>query len=283
MTEFTPRSTLRRRFGVYVAEVFLISTRRALLLTAVALLAVLYYGPFFVWLPVTPGFVKERHDPVVVLRRPGSARNPAEERFAAAARAAERDVGLTFTGAVPLVLCDSWSDLRRFMPWLPVNRGLGARTLPLGHVVYVTPLVRDRPDADVFVHHELIHVLLHQHMPVLQRLDGGRPAWLIEGVATLYGNPRSYPSGAALSERMRGVDAGRLIREGPGVADGAALFYPVSRDFVARLVERHGAATLRGFLRDYVSDPAAWPIAFARRFGRSFDAAVAEFSYADAG
>lgn len=248
-------------------------------LLAIVVLAWLLYGPLFVWLPVTPGFVRERQDLVVVLRRPGAAVTPAQGRFGAAARAVEVSLGLSFAQPVPVVLCDGWGDLRRFMPWLRVNRGLGARTLPIGHVVFVTPLVRERADADLFVRHELIHVLLHQHMPLRQRLDGGQPAWLIEGVATYFGNPASYPAGQELRDRARGVDVGRLVTDGPGAPGGPTLFYAESRDFVAGLVERHGADRLRMFLARYVEDPARWRPAFAQAFGVTFDAAVAGFAH----
>jgi hypothetical protein len=253
--------------------------RWALRLTALVVLGLLFYGPLFVWLPATPGFTRERQDLVVVFRRPAAAVTPAQGRLGAAARAVEASVGLSFTHPVPIVLCESWGDLRRFMPWLPVNRSLGARTLPIGHVVYVTPLVRDRADADVFVRHELVHVLLHQHMPMLQRLDGGKPAWLIEGVATLFGNPGSYPDGQDLRDRARTVDIGRLLTTGPAAPGGPTLFYPESRDFVAQLVARYGADRVRAFLASYVRDPAEWPAAFARTFGVTFDAALAAFAH----
>ncbi len=204
--------------------------RWALRLTSLVALGLLAYGPLFVWLPVTPGFVRDRQDLVVILRRPGAAVTAAHGRLGAAARAVETSLGLSFTQPVPIVLCDAWRDLRRFMPWLPVNRGLGARTLPIGHVVFVTPLVRDRADADVFVRHELVHVLLHQHMPMTQRLDGGKPAWLIEGVATFFGNPGSYPAGEDLRDRAKAVDVGRLLTDGMGAPGGPTLFYAESRD-----------------------------------------------------
>jgi hypothetical protein len=253
--------------------------RWGLRLIALVTLGLLLHGPLFVWLPVAPGFVRERQDVVVVLRRPGAAVTPAHGRFGAAARAVEASLGLSFTQPVPIVLCDAWGDLRRFMPWLPVNRGLGARTLPIGHVVYVTPLVRDRADADVFVRHELVHVLLHQHMPFMQRLDGGKPAWLIEGVATYFGNPGSYPAGDLLADRLRSVGVARLLREGPGAPGGPTLFYAESRDFVASLVQRHGADRFRTFLARYVRAPAQWPSAFMEVFGATFDSALAEFAH----
>jgi len=252
--------------------------RWALRLTSLVVLGLLLYGPLFVWLPVTPGFVRDRQDLVVVLRRPGGEVTAAQGRFGAAARVVETSLGLSFTQPVPIVLCDAWSDLPRFMPWLPVNRSLGARTLPVGHVVYVTPLVRDRADADVFVRHELVHVLLHQHMPMMQRLDGGKPAWLIEGAATFFGNPGSYPAGQELRDRAKAFDVGRLLTDGPGAPGGPTLFYAESRDFVAQLVERYGADHLRAFLASYVRDPAQWPSAFAQSFGVPFDAALAKFA-----
>ena len=254
--------------------------RWALRLIALLTLALLAYGPLFVWLPITPGFVREREDLVDVLHRPAHPLTPAQRRFGMAARVVEVSIGMRFRTAVPVVLCDDWSDMRRFMPWLPVNRGLGARTLPLGHVVYVTPLVRDWPDADIFVRHELVHVLLHQHMPVLQRLDGGKPAWLIEGVATFYGNPASYPAGDRLPVPAGEADVTRLLRDGPEPG-GGTRFYAVSRDFVGYLVGRFGADRLRAFLADYAGNPADWSAAFSRAFGVGFEDALHAFGSAE--
>jgi len=242
-------------------------------LTAIAL----GYGPLFALLPATPGFARLRMGGLVVLRRPTSAVNPAERRLPDAARDASTAVGLSFTGDVPIVVCDSWSDLRRFTPWLPVNPGLGARTLPIGHIIYVTPLIKDRPDMDIFVRHELIHVLLHQHMPLSDRLDGGRPAWLIEGVATYFGNPDSYPASGVLRHRIAPEDIPRVIREGPGVA-GATMFYGLSRDVVASLEKRGGRDNLRAFLKAYTAMPRDWQSSFVKYFGQTFDAFLAGFA-----
>ena len=121
-------------------------------------------------------------------------------------------------------------------------------------------------------------MLLHQHMPLLQRLDGGKPAWLIEGVATFFGNPGSYPDGQDLRDRARTVDVGRLLTSGTAAPGGPTLFYAESRDFVAQLVARYGADRVRAFLANYVRDPAQWPSAFARTFGLTFDAALAAFT-----
>src|SRR4029078_1544611 len=102
---------------------------------------------------------------------------------------------------------------------------------------------------------------------------------VIEAGATLVGNPGAYPSGAALAERLRGVDAKRLVEEGPAAPGGATLFYAVSRDFVRRLVDRSGAPAPRAFLADYVRDPSAWRAAFERHFGVPFESAVASFTW----
>jgi hypothetical protein len=102
--------------------------------------------------------------------------------------------------------------------------------------------------------------------------------WLIEGAATLFGNSGSYPSGAALRERTSSVDIGRLLRQGPGAPGGPTLFYAVSRDFVAWLQDRTGAAALRAFVAEYVANPSAWEAAFAAYFGAPFDTALAAFA-----
>jgi hypothetical protein len=116
-------------------------------------------------------------------------------------------------------------------------------------------------------------------MPMMQRLDGGKPAWLIEGVATYFGNPGSYPTADLLADRAKAFDVARLLREGPAAPERATLFYAESRDFVAHLVERYGADRVRAFLASYVRDPAQWPSAFARTFGLTFDAALAAFAH----
>jgi hypothetical protein len=46
---------------------------------------------------------------------------------------------------------------------------------------------------------------------------------------------------------------------------------------VRRLIERKGWERWPGFLRDYVTDLGPWRNTFARHFGESFEAAMAEF------
>jgi hypothetical protein len=81
------------------------------------------------------------------------------------------------------------------------------------------------------------------------------------------------------SSRWRCSFTDRCSSRRDRVRRAPTLFYAESRDFVARLVERHGADRLRAFLASYVRDPAQWPSAFAQTFGVMFDAALTAFAH----
>jgi hypothetical protein len=236
------------------------------------------WGPLFAWSPVKPGFASRSDPPIFLYYRELHPPGRGLLSLGEVTRQLESTLGLSFVSEVPVVLCDRWSDLRRFTPWLPVNRQLGARTLPLGHVIYVTPLVRDRDDAVSFVKHELVHVLLHQHMPLLDRLDGGRPAWLIEGLATSFGNPSAYPSGPPFVEALRGRDLRALLEQSPRSASDVALFYAAAGQFVSHLRRTSGDERLRDFVRRYVDEPRAYARAFEETFGTNVARAIAGYA-----
>jgi hypothetical protein len=256
------------------------SRRRLLaLLAAPVVLVAMFYGPLFAWSPLTPGFVRSAEGGIVYLHRGDRPLNPEHRAVGRAMAMLEAALGLPFMTPVDVVLCDEWSDLRRFTPWLPAQAGFGARTLQIGTIVFVTPSVRDRADADAFIRHELVHVLLLRNTPVWSRFTISRHWWLLEGLSVHYGNPQSYvlPAGHRLSV---------LAEQAPAILDPdhagrhtatIAERYAFAGAFVGHLLHHKGQAAWQAFLRDYVSDPGGWRDVFARHFGESFGDALSRF------
>jgi hypothetical protein len=257
------------------------SRRRIFLLAlnAFALVA-LFYGPLFAWSPVTPGFARSQHGNLTYLHRVDRPLTPQHRAVAQELPRLEATFGLSFNGAVTIVLCDAPGDFHRFTPWLPNPPGVGARTLQFGTVVYVAPTVRDRQDVGDFIRHELIHVLLLRNTSLFSRVALSRHWWLLEGLSVEHGNRGSYLHPDAHRASV-------LAAELPAILDPdsranlarASLTerYAVAGAFVRRLIERKGWERWPGFLREYVADPGPWRDTFARHFGESFEAAIGEF------
>jgi len=233
-------------------------------------------------LPITPGFRAESAQHVVVLfRDPPGLRVPIASVEAALLRL-QVAVGLQFISPARFVLCDSWSDFARFTPWLRVSHGMGAITLPIGLLTYVTPTVRARDDLLDFMTHEAAHSLLYQHASIRSRLEMERQAWLVEGVAVHFGNPASYPSLTELARVGSSADVVSVIdapddRSRRSVG-GTSFSYSAYGHFIGHLIERFGADRFRLFVADYLKNPAAYRDDFQRVFGVRFSDAARMFS-----
>jgi hypothetical protein len=257
-------------------------TRRRLFLLALTGFGfvVLCYGPLFAWSPITPGFVRAEVGRIVYLHRPASGLRAEHERAAASVPVLEEILGLSFGAPIRVVLCDQPGDFRRFMPWLPAGPTVGARTLQLDAVVYVSPLVRNRADAADFIRHELVHVLLLRNASFPARLAISRHWWVIEGLGVHLGNPLSY----VLPPRDRLAVLAPTLSTlfDPDVAvrrrSPATLSerYALAGALVAYLIERHGLDAWRAFLHEYLANPGQWRAAFEGRFG-AFGDAIATF------
>jgi hypothetical protein len=240
----------------------------------------LFYGPLFAWSPLTPGFVRSIEGRVVYLHREGRPLTAEHRAVGRAMSALEASLGLSFHGPVDVVLCDEWSDLRRFTPWLPAQPGFGARTLQFGTIAYVTPTVRDRADAGAFILHELVHVLLLRNTPLMSRLTVSRHWWLLEGLSVHFGNPHTYvvPAGDRL-QRLAAQIAPILDPDQQRQRSTATVpeRYALAGAFVGHLLQHQGSESLQSFLRAYLAEPSAWRETFTRHFGEPFPAALGRF------
>jgi hypothetical protein len=254
------------------------------LLVFIAALAALWlgYGPLFAWLPIAPGFRERRVPSVTVLFRDPPGLPIAADALTHAMADLERAVGLTFTSPVRVVLCDEWSDFTRFTPWLTISHGLGAITLPIGLVTYVTPLVRGRGDLLDFIKHEASHVLLYEHASIQGRLQIEHQAWLVEGIGVAFGNPRSYEDRdefrrEATEQDLRAVIDPLAPGHGPG-RGGFRFSYSAYGYFVNFVIDRFGAQRFQRFVKGYVEDPTSYRDQFERVFGTTLEDAIGTFA-----
>jgi hypothetical protein len=255
--------------------------RRASFVVALVVVSWLAYGPLFAWSPITPGFRTTRTLHTVILFRdpPGLGVMPAAVE--ASLVRLQSNLGLDFDSPARFLLCDEWSDLTRFTPWLRVSHDVGAITLPIGLATYVTPVVRNRDDLLDFLAHESAHTLLYQHASIRHRLEMERQGWFVEGVAVHFGNPTAYEAWdefrrASPPEVLRAIDpALNLNQRGVG---GFRFSYSAGGYFVGYLIQRFGQDRFRDFTRAYVVDPAAYRIEFQRIFATSFDDGVQGFA-----
>jgi hypothetical protein len=250
-------------------------------LTTLVITAWLAYGPFFAWLPVAPGF-KILHAPAAtVLFRdpPGFSLAPAQLTDALAEL--EGALAMRFTAPVRVVLCDEWTDFSRFTPWLRVSHGVGAITLPIGLVTYVTPLVRGRDDLLVFVKHEASHVLLYEQATLANRLTIESQSWLVEGIGVHFGNPHSYEALDEFRREASQQDLSAVIDpSAPGHRPGLGGFrftYSAYGYFVKFLIDRFGSLRFQAFIAAYVKDPSSYRRLFVHAFGTTLDEALQEF------
>ena len=256
--------------------------RRGALMLLLLLAAGLAYGPLFAWAPVTPGFSNLRTPHVgIVFRSPPGLSIPAAQIETTIVQL-QGQLGLAFRSPARFVLCDDWSDLVRFTPWLRVSHGIGAITLPVGLVTYVTPTGRTRGDLLDFMTHEAAHSLLYQHASIRDRLEMERQAWFVEGVAVHFGNPLAYASPEEFRTMRSAADVSALLDapEGGNRRAGAdARFrYSAYGYFVAYLNARFGTPRFQQFTAEYVQHPASYRADFQRVFGLPFGEAARGFA-----
>lgn len=245
--------------------------RQILLIVVLLVAAGLAYGPLFAWSPLTPGFSRIRTThAAVTFRNPPGLSIPPEDIERAIVRL-QSDIGLDFRAPVQFVLCDEWSDLIRFTPWLRLPHGVGAITLPIGLMTYVTPTARTRADLLDFMAHEAAHSLLYQHASIRDRLEMERQAWFVEGLAVHFGNSRAYGSLGELGNMGSPAQIVAII-DAPENGNRRASVDPRFRysaygHFIGYLNTRFGGDRCRGFTAAYIGDPASYRQEFQQVFG----------------
>lgn len=256
--------------------------RRASFVVAMVVVLWLAYGPLFAWSPITPGFRTTRTTHAVILFRDPPGLHVTSAAVDASLVRLQSDLGLGFDSSARFLLCDDWSDLGRFTPWLRVSHGVGAITLPIGLVTYVTPVVRNREDLLDFLTHEAAHALLYQHTSIRHRLEMERQAWFVEGVAVHFGNPSSYETWEEFRRSGSAADVVTALdpaengnQRGVG---GFRFSYSAYGYFTGYLVQQFGSSRFEEFTRAYIASPAEYREHFQRIFAVSFGDAVHAFA-----
>jgi len=243
----------------------------------------LFYGPFFAWLPWTPGFTRIRTPDVHLLYRTG---HPPLAEFATLPEAAsevERMLGLEFQSPARITLCSTWNDFDRFVPQRAGERALGGVSLNYGDVVVITPRVRDRPDVMKFVLHELVHVLVYQHMGILERASIHQFGWVVEGAPIHFSDPATFHTRAEFKTLAASLDIPTIVAGEGGlrtVPGGPPVAYSVYGYFTGYVRERFGDERFRAYMRAFVRDPGEHRETFGAIFGNELTDAARDFQNA---
>jgi hypothetical protein len=199
-------------------------------------------------------------------------------------REAETFHRMKYLRPVKIIICKSWGDCERALPWLDV-KGLGGVTLAIGDVVYLTPRLKERNlSAEEFLRHELSHALLDQHTTIRKSLKIAKQAWFSEGLAVSFGQQKAYLSQAEFLERAATTDLTKFIdpeRMDRSSRDwDARLAYPAQRYFLEYLKARFGADRFQDFTVKYLNDPDDYRALFNQVFQLPFSGAIEQFSEA---
>jgi hypothetical protein len=256
--------------------------RRTLLWAAALLAAAAFpWGPLFPWSPVHPGYAEVRTARATVLYPAGTELPAALTHVDEYIARAEKFHRLAMPSHVLVILCRSWGDFERFMPHMR-GRNVGAVALVTGTVVYVTPrLAEMRFDYGEFLRHELSHAAVHQNQSPWNGLELGRQEWLAEGLATSFGEMKSFVTPEQFLERARKQDLAPVIdpdlRAAAPKPFDMRFAYQAWRFFVEHLIDTRGRDRFQRYLTACMVRPAEWRSAFQRTYGVPFGQAIRDF------
>jgi hypothetical protein len=261
-------------------------TLRRTLWMAAALLAMgtaagFAYGPLFPWSVVKPGYQTIRSARAEVSWPEGAAIDPAYLAIDQMIAEGEAFQGMRAPDRLRIVECASWEDFRRFCPVGP-GRGVGAVTLDLGGVIYISPRVAERGlDKGEFLRHEIAHAIVANNVTLWNLRRMKHHTWLYEGVPVWFARQRAYITRDEFLERAGDVDLRAVIaydaNSGRPAPIDMRFAYVAWRYFIEHLVEVHGRAVFDRFYHRYLSSPEDMDRLFEESFGRPLRTSVDEF------
>lgn len=246
---------------------------------ALLLLAAFPWGPLFAWSPVHPGYQDAQFGRADVLYPKGGALDPAYGQIDRYVAMAESFHELRCPKRIRVVVCRTWSDYFRFMPYTGAARPL-ASTIFTGTAIFVTPRAAGDMDIGGLLRHELSHAVLSQNRSALSVLRMLREPWVNEGVAGVVAAMEPPLPGRELVTlpQPRFLDRARTEELWPTFADPAQkdwrFSYTAWMYFWDRQIEKAGKPAYLRFERACFADPRDCRAAFAGVYGTDLHTAV---------
>jgi hypothetical protein len=242
------------------------------------------YGPLFPWSVVKPGYQTIRSARAEVSWPHRVPLDPAYLHVDQMVAEAEAFQGMRAPDLLRIVECANWGDFRRFCPIVP-GRGVGAVTLDLGGVIYISPRVGERGlDKGEFVRHEIAHAIVAHNVPLwnLQRMK--HHTWLYEGVPVWFARQRAYLTRDEFLERAGAVDLQAVVaydaNSGTAAPVEMRFAYVAWRYFLEYLVSVYGRPAFDRFYHQYLGEPDGLERLFEKGFGKPLRTSVDEFQTA---
>lgn len=247
------------------------------------------FGPAFPWSPVKPGYNVVATKEAIIVTKDRSHLDSLILEIDSLMKQQESLHGLKYGNKLKIVVCQSQTELNRFIPWIN-TRGVGGVALLTGDVVYInSPKIRSERKSELeYLKHEISHSLIHQNTSFKNTFETRRQKWVLEGAATFFGGPVYHTKGAFSRQfKTLHVSSKSHSENDPvGLAELARnlsskdpkLSYSLYRFFVAYLIEKHGLEKFQQFLRSYTADPHNAAIIFEDTFGASLPQAVGDFA-----
>lgn len=244
----------------------------------------LAYGPLIPWSPVKPGYRTLTSARAEVSFPRGAGPGPALPAIDGLVDEAERFHRMRAPGRLRILECANWEDFARFCPFAP-GRGVGAVTLDLGGVIYLSPRLKERGlDNAEFLRHELSHAIVAENVTLWNLRKIRRHTWLYEGVPVWFGRQRSYVSRDEFLQRASLMELQPVMDYDAGGAAPAPVemrfAYVAWRNFIEYLVHTHGLDTFHRFFGEFLARPDELEGLFAAAFGQSRKEAVERFQSA---
>ena len=240
----------------------------------------LAYGPLVAWSPLHPGY-RELSLVRARILYPSDRTLPETYRHVDEWIAeGETFHALRVRKRITIVVCRSWSDFHRFVPWIGGDAVAGV-TLATGDAIYITPKVAEkRLDDREFVRHELSHAVLSQNTSPWRSYRASQQyPWLHEGLAVWFGRQRAFVSQGEFFHRAPIVGVVKTLKDGYRAPD-LRLTYIAWRDFLDYLDQLHGHDRFLAFLHAANQTPAQIDALFQSFFGVSWDEDAAGFERA---
>lgn len=161
------------------------------------------------------------------------------------------------------------------------GRGVGAVTLDIGGVIYVSPRLRERNlDKEEFLKHETSHAIVTANVTLWRLQEVKHHTWIYEGVPVWFARQRSYAQAGEFLDWVRRTDIHPVMSfdaQRGGASVEMRFAYVLWRNFIQYLAARHGSETFKLFYRGYLARPHALDSLFEQAFGRPLAAYVDEF------
>jgi glycosyltransferase involved in cell wall biosynthesis len=245
----------------------------------VILLILAFYGPLFPWSPIKPGYESIRLNKAVIHTTDPGKLHPQYRQIDNMMLQNEALLGLKYKSRVKVIVCNSYSEMSRFVPW--ISR-IPSFALETGDVAYFSPQIRENNlNVTEYIQRELTHLAFFQNSSFLKSFTIKKQKWISEGIAAYAGGP-AYMSKQEFirqfkSKKLKADSSEPYLFQGIEKSEHA-FNYTLSKYLVSYLAETYGREKLVKFLKAYVQSPADVEDLFRETYGIKLQDLAARFS-----